>query len=164
MSNQFPAGERGQLTEQLVDLFEQINRSMHCTPSDGWEGLDLTFQQVKVLALLFQGQQRMGNIAGSMGCIMSSATSIVDRLVDKGLVIRTMDPDDRRAVLCRLTDLGKETIEQFWSIGRERIITLADQLDTNELAEVVRAAFLMNRAASSAFLAGSPVDDGSLRI
>ena len=154
MSENFPNGDRGQLTEQLVDLFEQINRAMHCTPSDGWDGLDLTFQQVRVLALLFEGQQRMGNIASYMGCIMSSATNIVDRLVDKGLVNRSIDPDDRRAVVCRLTDLGKETMERFWSIGREKIITLADQLEASELAEVVRAAILMNQAASIAFPAG----------
>jgi DNA-binding MarR family transcriptional regulator len=150
----FPGCDRGRLTEQLVDLFEQINRAMHCTPSDGWDGLDLTFQQVRVLALLFEGQQRMGNIANYMGCIMSSATSIVDRLVDKGLVTRSIDPDDRRAVICRLTDLGKETMERFWSIGREKIITLADQLEANALAEVVRAAELMNQAATVAFPAG----------
>ena len=154
MSEYFPGSARGQLTEQLVDLFEQINRAMHCTPSDGWDGLDLTFQQVRVLALLFEGQQRMGNIASYMGCIMSSATNIVDRLVDKGLVIRSIDPEDRRAVVCRLTDQGKETMERFWSIGREKIITLADQLEASELAEVVRAAVLMNQAASIAFPAG----------
>ena len=154
MSEYFPSGDRGQLTERLVDLFEQINRAMHCTPSDGWDGLDLTFQQVRVLAFLFEGQQRMGNIASHVGCIMSSATSIVDRLVDKGLVVRTMDPEDRRAVICLLTDLGKETIERFWSIGREKIITLADQLQASELAEVVRAAALMNQAASTVFPAG----------
>lgn len=154
MSEYFPGSDRGQLTEQLVDLFEQINRAMHCTPSDGWDGLDLTFQQVRVLALLFEGQQRMGNIASYMGCIMSSATNIVDRLVDKGLVIRSIDPEDRRAVVCRLTDQGKETMERFWSIGREKIITLADQLEASELAEVVRAAVLMNQAASIAFPAG----------
>ena len=154
MSEDFPNGDRVHLTEQLVDLFEQINRAMHCSPSDGWDGLDLTFQQMKVLALLFEGQQRMGNIASNMGCIMSSATSIVDRLVDKGLVIRSIDPDDRRAVICRLTGLGKDTMERFWSIGREKIITLADQLEAGELAEVVRAAWLMNQAASIAFPAG----------
>ncbi len=154
MSEYLPSGDRGQLTERLVDLFEQINRAMHCTPSDGWDGLELTFQQVRVLALLFEEQQRMGNIASYMGCIMSSATSIVDRLVDKGLVARAVDPEDRRAVICRITDLGKETMERFWSIGREKIITLADQLEPHELSEVVRAAVLMNRAASIAFPSG----------
>ena len=151
MSEYFPAENRVQLTERLIELVEQINQAMHCTPSDGWDGLDLTFQQVKVLALLFQGQQRMGNIATHMGCIMSSATSIIDRLVDKGLVSRSVDPEDRRAVVCHLTEMGKETMEQFWSIGRAKIIQLADQLETRELSEVVRGAALMSQAARLVF-------------
>ena len=154
MSEYFPADNRAQLTERLVELIEQINHAMHCTPSDGWDGLDLTFQQIKVLAFLFEGQQRMGNIATHMSCIMSSATSIVDRLVDKGLVGRLVDPGDRRAVVCQLTDSGKETMEQFWSIGREKIIQLAEQLDPHELNEVVRGAVLMSRAARLIFPVG----------
>lgn len=154
MSEYFPLDDRDQLTERLIELIEQINHAMHCTPSDGWDGLDLTFQQVKVLAFLFEGQQRMGNIASHMDCIMSSATSIVDRLVDKGLVGRSVDPEDRRAVVCLLTDEGRETMEQFWSIGRSKILQLAGQLDTQELAQVVQGAVLMNRAARRVF----PVD------
>ncbi len=154
MSEYFPADDRCQLTERLIELIEQINRAMHCTPSDGWDGLELTFQQVRVLAYLFEGQQRMGNIANYMGCIMSSATSIIDRLVDKGLVLRSVDPDDRRAVVCGLTDSGRQTMEQFWSIGREKITRLADRLETSELKEVVRAAALMDRAARAAYSAG----------
>ena len=158
MSEYFPSDNRAdsrvQLTERLVELVEQLNRSMHCTPSDGWEGLDLTFQQMKVMALLFEDQQRMGNIASHLGCIMSSATSIVDRLVDKGLVARSIDPEDRRAVVCQLTGAGRETIEQFWSIGREKIIMLADQLENQELFDVVHAASLMNRAARAVFPGG----------
>ena len=117
MSEYYPAAGRAQLTEKLVELVEQLNRSMHCTPSDGWEGLDLTFQQMKVMALLSEGQQRMGYIANHLGCIMSSATSIVDRLVDKGLVTRAMDPEDRRVVVCQLTQAGRgnhRTLLEYW--------------------------------------------------
>ena len=87
---------REQLTEQFVELVEQINHSMHCTPSEGWVELDLTISQIRVLALLYQGQERMGNIASYLGCIMSSATSIIDRLVDKQLVARLPGSADRR--------------------------------------------------------------------
>ncbi|MCY4367434.1 MAG: MarR family transcriptional regulator [Chloroflexi bacterium] len=151
MSEYFPSDNRVQLTERLIDLYEQINHAMHSTPSEGWDSLDLTIQQLKVLALLFEGQQRMGNIANHLGCIMSSATSILDRLVDRGLVARAMDPVDRRAVVCQLTESGRETMEQFWGIGREKISLMADQLEVQELAEVVRGAVLMDRAARSAF-------------
>ncbi len=146
--SEFSIGDsREQLTEQFVELVEQINQSMHCTPSEGWVELDLTISQIRVLALLYQGQERMGNIASYLGCIMSSATSIIDRLVDKQLVARLPGSADRRVVVCELTPLGRETMEQFWSIGRRKIVELADQLDASELKEVVHAVGLINRAA-----------------
>ena len=154
MSEYFPDDDRSQLIERLVELVERMNHAMHCTPSDGWDDLDLTFQQLRVLALLFEGPQRMGSIANHMGSIMSSATSIIDRLVDKGLVARSIDPEDRRAVICQLTEAGRETMEQFWRIGRAKITRLAENLDTRELRDVVQAAGIMNRAARVAF----PVD------
>lgn len=140
---------REQLTERFVDLVEQINQSMHCTPPEGWSDLELTISQIRALALLYQEPQRMGNIASFLGSILSSATSLIDRLVEKGLVERMPDPADRRVVVCSLTPLGQEAIEQFWRIGRIRITALAEQLDPSELKDVVHAMELLCRAAQA---------------
>jgi DNA-binding MarR family transcriptional regulator len=136
-----------QLTERFVELVEQINQRMHCRPLDEWEGLDLTIPQFKTLALLqHQGPQRMGNISAYLGSAFSSSTSIIDRLVDKDLVERLPDPDDRRVVICQLTRQGHEAYEKFWRIGRMRIQELADRLDAGELEIVVKAMELLYRA------------------
>lgn len=103
-----------QLTDRFVDLVEQMNQRMHCRLPDEWSGLELTISQIRPLALLQQEPQRMGTISSYLGSTLSSATSIVDRLVKRGLVGRGQDPDDRRVVTCHLTELGQETIEQFW--------------------------------------------------
>ena len=142
---------REELTDQFVELVEQINQSMHCTPSDGWEDLDLTISQIRVLSLLYQGSQRMGSNANYLGCVLSSATSIIDRLVDKEMVVRFPDSEDRRVVICELTSSGRETMEQFRSIGRQKIISLAGQLDTSELKDVIHPMGLIIRAARGAF-------------
>ncbi len=141
---------REQLTERFVELVEQINQSMHCVPPEGWSDLELTISQIRALALLFQGPQRMGNIAAFLGSILSSATSLIDRLVEKGLVERMPDPSDRRVVVCALTPQGQEAIEQFWRIGRIRITELAERLAPAELRDVVHAMELLRRAAQSA--------------
>lgn len=136
-----------QLTERLVHLVERLNQQMHCRPLDEWEGLDLTIPQFKTLALLqHRGPQRMGNLSGYLGITFSSATSIVDRLVEKSLVQRQPDPEDRRVVLCQLTRQGNETFEQFWRIGRMRIEELALRLDDDELETVVTAMEILCRA------------------
>jgi DNA-binding MarR family transcriptional regulator len=140
---------REKLTERLVELVERINQSMHCQPPEGWSDLELTISQIRVLVFLYQEPQRMGNIAGFLGSILSSATSLIDRLVEKGLVERMPDPSDRRVVVCALTPQGQEAIEQFWRIGRVRITELAEQLDPAELKDVVHAMELLHRAAQA---------------
>jgi DNA-binding MarR family transcriptional regulator len=137
-----------QLTEQFVNLVERLNQRMHCGPPDEWEGLDLTIPQFKALALLqSRGPQRMGGLSASLGTTLSATTSTVDRLVDKGMVERLPDPEDRRVVICRLTPQGREAYEKFWRIGRMHLEELARRLDDSELETVVQAMELLCRAA-----------------
>ncbi len=136
-----------ELTERFIELVEQINQCMHSRPLEEWPDLELTIPQIKTLTLLrHQGPQRMGSIATYLGSTLSSSTSIIDRLVDKGLVERVPDPDDRRVVICQLTAQGQEATEQFWRIGRMRVVELAEQLDIEELEIVVRAMELLYKA------------------
>ncbi|HEU0020594.1 MAG TPA: MarR family transcriptional regulator [Dehalococcoidia bacterium] len=138
--------ERQRLTDRFVELVEQINQQMHCRPLDEWEGLDLTIPQIKILALLQQGPQRMGSVSAYLGSTFSASTSIIDRLVDKKLVARTLDPDDRRVVICQLTPEGRAAMEKFWSISRLRIVELSECLTSQELQIVVRGMELLHRA------------------
>jgi DNA-binding MarR family transcriptional regulator len=136
-----------ELTERFIELVEQINQCMHSRPLEEWPDLELTIPQIKTLTLLrHQGPQRMGSIATYLGSTLSSSTSIIDRLVDKGLVERVPDPDDRRVVICQLTPRGQEATEQFWRIGRTRVVELTERLDIEELEIVVRAMELLYKA------------------
>ena len=63
-------------------------------------------QMHTVIMLNYHGPQRMGAIANYLGCPLSRATTIVGNLVSKNYVQRGPDPNDRRAVICDLTDLG----------------------------------------------------------
>ena len=98
---------------------------------------------------LRQGPERMGNISGYLGSTLSSTTSIMDRLVDKGLVQRAPDPNDRRVVTIGLTPLGADSMEQFWRIGRMKIEALAEPLNAGELETVVTAMELLLRASEN---------------
>jgi DNA-binding MarR family transcriptional regulator len=136
-----------ELTERFVELVEQINQCTHSRPLEEWPDLELTIPQIKTLTLLrHQGPQRMGSIATFLGSTLSSSTSIIDRLVDKGLVERLPDPDDRRVVICQLTPRGQEATEQFWRIGRTGVVELAERLNIEELEIVVPAMELLYKA------------------
>jgi DNA-binding MarR family transcriptional regulator len=85
----------------------------------------------------------MGVIAWRLNSSQSAATSMIDRLVDKDLVVRVPDKDDRRVVACQLTGTGREEMERLWRINRMRIAKMADYLTIEELRRVVEAMELL---------------------
>ena len=76
--------------------------------------------QFKTLSLLAQGPARMGNIAAYLSTSLSSATSMIDRLVEKNLVERAADTSDRRVVTCQLTAKGTEEMDRFLRLHTQR--------------------------------------------
>lgn len=138
---------REELTDRFRALAEYLNRQLHAGRLDEWEGLGMTIPQIKTLVLLERlGSLRMGNIAACLGRALSATTTVVDRLVEKGLVDRISDPNDRRVVICKLTDAGEETLKRFWRIGRERLDPAADLLDEEQLEIVVKGLELIHWA------------------
>ena len=131
------------LVEKFGDLVEQMYAMCRSESTEGWTELELTMPQLHTMALLSQGPQRMGVIAWRLNSSQSAATSMIDRLVDKGLVERAPDKDDRRVVACQLTESGREEMERLWRINRMRIALIAEHLTIDELGKVVEAMELL---------------------
>ncbi len=131
------------LVEQMGDLVQRMYAQCRSESIEGWTELELTMPQLHTMALLSQGPQRMGVIAWRLNSSQSAATSMIDRLVDKELVARVPDKDDRRVVDCQLTETGREEMERLWRINRMRIAKMADYLTIEELRRVVEAMELL---------------------
>ena len=130
---------RQELTDRFTESAEYLNRQLHTGRLDEWEGLDMTIPQIRTLVLLERmGPLRMGNIAIYLGRALSATTTVMDRLVEKGLVDRVADPSDRRVVICQLSESGEQAIKRFWRIGWERLQIVADLLDEEQLETVVQ--------------------------
>ena len=138
---------KDQLTQTLVDLVERISAQMRPESGEEWSDLELTMPQFRAICLLGQGPERMGNIAGHLSTSMSSATSMIDRLVDKGLVERAPDATDRRVVTCQLTPRGREEMDRFLRINQLRLTRMAGRLTLEELQAVVDAMEILCSAA-----------------
>ena len=109
---------RQELTDRFTESAEYLNRQLHSGRLDEWEGLEMTIPQIRTLVLLERmGPLRMGNIAIYLGRALSATTTVMDRLVEKGLVDRVADPSDRRVVICQLSESGEQAIKRFWRIG-----------------------------------------------
>ncbi|HEV2290333.1 MAG TPA: MarR family transcriptional regulator [Gemmatimonadales bacterium] len=76
----------------------------------------LTPTQYNVLRIL-RGAGERGHTCTAVSDRMLTrdpdVTRLIDRLEARGLVARTRDPDDRRAVVIRLTTEGRELVDQL---------------------------------------------------
>ena len=94
-----------ELTERVMRVAHLIRRSAMA----GLAPLDLTPAQSRALRTIYKAEQpiRMGELAATLGVVPRSATGLVDALQESGLVERSVDPANRRAVLVTLTEQGR---------------------------------------------------------
>ncbi len=98
--------------------------------------LDLTPPQARVLLLAAQGRSQR-DLAAGFRCDASNIVGIVDRLEQRGLVVRRPGQFDRRVKLVSLTDEGLAVRDRFQAALRRCVPVLAD-LDPDELARFER--------------------------
>lgn len=145
------------LMESTLLLADRAFRELFPILPKEWLSLDLTTPQLKVVLLLFvTGPNRMSVIASALGVSLATATGVVDRLVEREMVVRESDPDDRRVVLCRLSRKGEQTILGLWQLARENARLL--------LGAVERSKLPMVRDALQALLDAGEVTRAQLRV
>ncbi len=92
------------IVEEVVELMPAIGRGLYATLMDDPEIRGLTLPQVKALIYLYNnGERSMSELASGLAVSLPSASELVDRLIDRGLVEKATDPIDRRRVLIGLT-------------------------------------------------------------
>ena len=134
------------MTERLVELMGRMSGGRRSKPPSEWSELELTMPQARALFFLNEGPARMTSLSEFLGRGMSSATSMIDRLVKKGMVERLEDASDRRVVECRLTSRGREAVEAFWRVRRMHREEIAGLLTLSELEQVVPALEVLTEA------------------
>lgn len=81
-------------------MFQEINKIFAA------EGLNST--EVMILHRLRHGNCKVSDLANEMGIPFSTLTGIMDRMVEKGLITRERNEDDRRVVTVGLSRHLKE--------------------------------------------------------
>lgn len=93
------------IVEEVVELLPDISRGLYATLMLDPEMHGLTGPQVKALIFLYNnGERSMTELATGLAVSLPSASELVDRLIDRGLVERQTDAADRRRVLIQLTE------------------------------------------------------------
>lgn len=99
-----------------------------------WRKLDVPLAQLKSLFLIhIRGSLTVRDLALNLGVTPGNVTSIVDRLVEKGLLKRNDDPQDRRRVLLDLTDKGRKTITDIHDAGMNHTKNVMERMTTADI-------------------------------
>jgi len=126
------------LAEALADLAHHV---LHLF-ADAGRGHKLSQQQVELIcAVIVRGSVGMTELGSVLHVEKSSMSNLVDRLEQRGLVVRTRDPHDRRATHVSLTDEGTTVAIQTYDDVIARLGRQLDHLppaDQRRLAAVAR--------------------------
>ena len=119
-----------ELTERLLRIAHLIRRASLASMAE----LDLTPAQSRTLRVISKADSpiRMGELAATLGVVPRSATGLVDALEHAGLVQRTVDPANRRAVLVTLTQRGRDMQDRMADARRRAGDGIFGALDTPE--------------------------------
>jgi DNA-binding MarR family transcriptional regulator len=120
------------LVDEIVDLFHEVWKARGRSTTSAWMDLQLTLPQFKMLVVVSQSDSStVGCIAEHLGVGESTASYLVERLVQADLVERAEDPSDRRRAMIRLSRDGRALLEklvgpQNWPSAQLRDIGIED--------------------------------------
>ena len=115
---------------------------------DEWLRLDLTMLQFKIMLLLYvNGPARIGEIASQVGVSIAAMTGIIDRLARKGILLREHSNEDRRVVVCSLTEEGRYWVGRLWESSRDRWEVIMERMTLEELQVFNKALQVIMKAA-----------------
>ncbi|MGA7845357.1 MAG: MarR family transcriptional regulator, partial [Dehalococcoidales bacterium] len=133
--------------EELVELQRRIDRDRRQYELDAWMRLHLGIGQLKTLFFISnRGATTTGKLATALKVTPTNVTGIIDRLLEKNLITRTGDPDDRRVLLLRTTPQGDELVAELRQKRRERMSELFSRLSEEEAAVVAQGLKIMVKA------------------
>lgn len=149
---------------ELADLAEGLHRALSKLFSilrrgdpNGAAAGELTLAQLSILVtLLDQGPIRMTDLAAHERVRTPTTTVAIRRLEKIGLVKRSRDPSDLRAVLVDITPRGRAVHGESLANRRAALAAMLSQLPGTDLETLLKALAPLERLA-----AGEPAPDPS---
>ena len=116
----------------------------------------VTLPQFRLLVLLAsRGESKLVTLAERLAVNPSTALRMTQRLVDGGFVSRRVNPESRREVLLRLTEAGRQIVDEATARRREEIAAIIARMSASSRAGLVRALRAFAAAGDEVF-----VEDG----
>jgi DNA-binding MarR family transcriptional regulator len=133
------ATSAAELAEQLLALWRSAITTGRVGSYAIFEELDLTLTQVKALCVLATTELTVKDLAEQLGLSLPGTSRAVDALVERDLLARREDRDDRRMKRVRCTDAGRDALQRLDEARLAGIETFVDTIPPAQRARLSAA-------------------------
>jgi DNA-binding MarR family transcriptional regulator len=141
----------GELAEGLSRVLARLSLVHRRSDTGRLATGNLTWAQISILfVLLREGPIRMAELAAHEGVRNPTVTVAIRRLEKLGLVQRSRDPSDLRAVVVQLTPQGLAVLRESLINRRAALVAILGQLSDSDLETLTMALAALERLADQA--------------
>ena len=133
-----------EMVELVIDKFWEtvppiwhITRAFHHTQA--MQHFDVTVEQFHILRRILKGRASVSELADDKHISRAAASRAVDALVNRGLIERIPDAEDRRRVHLALSESGQELIDSMFQSSHSWMAEKFGQQKDDDLALIVEA-------------------------
>jgi DNA-binding MarR family transcriptional regulator len=128
-----------EIVEAIIGDMREVMQYLHRRSPPALETLDLSMAQLKVLfAVSCRGPLTVSELAERLAISPPTASHLVERVVQLGLVTRREDERDRRRTLVELTERGEALLRQLRQGSEQAWRDLLVQLSPEDLEALLR--------------------------
>jgi len=122
---------------RILNAYNEISRSIN--PAQLVK-VDLTSSQIKVLMSFAEKESfTMTELSNAHSVSVSTMTSMIDRLIQNGLLKRDKDDTDRRIVRVCLTAEGEKMVRHLMSIRKQALEEFMLELNDSEIKRFLQS-------------------------
>jgi DNA-binding MarR family transcriptional regulator len=130
---------RTDLIAQLFNVVGRFRRQLRRSTGSGFDTIGVTQSQAEMLRLV--GRQpgiSVREAATELALVSNTASTLVSKLAAEGLLIRTVDADDRRVGRLRLTEPAQRIADESRAARRAALSEVLDELDPGQVESLAR--------------------------
>jgi DNA-binding MarR family transcriptional regulator len=142
--------QTGILQQCSEELLHTVPRLFHCfKPNAAFPlhaGGQLSIGQGRLLMAISHGHCSVSDLAEKSRVSLPTISRKIDLLVEKGMVTRRRDPEDRRALVLEITDEGQRVMEQHRQHANLQLSKYLESLTEEELLQIMQSLKLLRKA------------------
>src|SRR5271157_2557101 len=120
--------------DELTGLYWYVQKAIQERTVSEWVESDLSAAQLKTLFLVvFKKPPTVNQLSTLLGVGQSTASHLVEKLVNAGFLERVENPQDRRSVQVNATEAGEGLVRRLWQGRREVLRSWLEHLSAHQV-------------------------------